>query len=235
MRIAQTFFSRFLGAMGKSGYFKPIHFPHCNKIHTCFMRQNIHLDWLDSEGRLIKRIKQARPWRIYGCPEADSVIEYPQDYDFKIPYPLPHSPYPKFLRDESGQSLVEFALLLPIIILLIFGFFQLSLAIHANLKLQHVTFYATHVGALSNNDEKIIGAIESFYDEDEIQVTIENKNSQDQVISSSDRRYGDTISVELKHEYPIAIPYLTLTHLNLTNVASMRILCQNQRSPYTCE
>jgi uncharacterized membrane protein (UPF0127 family) len=65
-RIARDFFSRFMGLMGrgKVGEDEAILFPHCNSIHTFFMRIRIDVILVDGGGRVIEVLEGFRPWRM---------------------------------------------------------------------------------------------------------------------------------------------------------------------------
>lgn len=55
-------------------------------------------------------------------------------------------------RSESGQAAVESALSLPLLLFLVLGLLQLSLAIHASLLAQYATARAVRAGSLAHGD-----------------------------------------------------------------------------------
>lgn len=65
-RVANTFFSRFLGLMGKSivPENEAIVFPRCNSIHTFFMRIPIDVIFVSETGKVVKVFPQLRPWKL---------------------------------------------------------------------------------------------------------------------------------------------------------------------------
>ena len=51
---------------------------------------------------------------------------------------------------QFGQSMVEFIIITPLILLLLFGAFQFALIYHAKIALNYATFEAARIGAVSN-------------------------------------------------------------------------------------
>ena len=51
--------------------------PHCNAIHTFFMSYPIDATFLDKEGRVVKTVRNIRPWRpfVWGGFRARQVLE----------------------------------------------------------------------------------------------------------------------------------------------------------------
>ncbi len=140
------------------------------------------------------------------------------------------------IANNKGQALVEMALLLPVFFLMVFGFLQLGIAIGEKQKLLYVTNYATQIGSLTNNDLKIGGAIEEFYDVSDLSFFIENRSAQtNDSISSLDRRYNDILTIKTEIPFSLSIPFIEINIIELTALASARVLCSNRTSPHTCE
>jgi len=181
-------------------------------IHTGFMRYDLDLIWIDRKGRVIRKDFRVRPWRIQRCKNAWGVIEKP-----------------------SGQALVETALIIPLLLLFVFGFLQLSVAVTAKQKLHYVTHYAAQVGGITNDDLRVLGAIGEFYEEDEIAVNIQSFSMQNQQeILSSERRTSDRVQVQISHPAPLNILLLGLSDFDLVSQASSIIYCQENAPPFTC-
>jgi len=140
-----------------------------------------------------------------------------------------------FWRDQSGQALSETALILPLLFLIVFGFLQLGLAIADKQKLLYVTNYATQVGSLTNNDLKISGAIEEFYDGGEIIFDIESHDGDGNVISNINRKYKDVLTVNLQKPFFLTIPFWEVAVNETQTSSSAKVLCTNPDPPYTCE
>lgn len=58
-------------------------------------------------------------------------------------------------KKEDGQSLVEFALALPLILMLLVGVIDFGRVIHTHLQLELVTQEAVRLGGLGETDEVI--------------------------------------------------------------------------------
>ncbi len=53
-------------------------------------------------------------------------------------------------KQHNGQSMIEFIIVTPVILLLLFGAFQFALIYHAKITLNYATFEAARIGAVSN-------------------------------------------------------------------------------------
>lgn len=78
-RVARTAFERMRGLIGR----RPpprgegLLIPHCNAIHTFFMAYPIDAVFLDRDGRVVKTVRNIRPWRLFvwGGWRAAKVLE----------------------------------------------------------------------------------------------------------------------------------------------------------------
>lgn len=78
MEIARGFFARAKGLIGRDhAPADGLLIPHCNAIHTCFMRFSIDAVFLDRENRPVKTVRNIRPWRllVWGGFRASKVLE----------------------------------------------------------------------------------------------------------------------------------------------------------------
>jgi uncharacterized membrane protein (UPF0127 family) len=64
--LANTFIKRFKGWMGKSNVSdgEGLLLLPCKSVHTCFMRFNIDVLFIDSAGKVVHMIEQMKPWRF---------------------------------------------------------------------------------------------------------------------------------------------------------------------------
>lgn len=69
MRIteAQTFFQRARGLIGRKSLAadEGLLIPHCNCIHTLFMRFPIDATFFDRKGEIVKVVRDIKPWRLF--------------------------------------------------------------------------------------------------------------------------------------------------------------------------
>jgi len=227
-QTATTFWARLKGLMGQTE-FLPLLIPNCRAVHTFGMKVPLDLVWLDANYKVL-RCETSVPtntWRyvrkavaVLECPEG--TVAHWRDENFMSPETKSHN----FYQDESGQALVETAFVLPILILLVFGFIQLGLAMSQQQKLVYTANYATQVGSITNDNLRVTGAVEEFYAVDEIAIAIENYDgSTGNALAASDRFYQDVITVQLTHPFQLQIPFISLTVLNLQAESSARILC----------
>jgi|GEM_PF-2589908 len=227
--VLTTFWQRLKGIKRFRGSLKNVYLPRCKAVHTFGMRSDLHLLWLSKTGRLVALQKNVKPNCIKQCQAAFGVVEVPATLD--IPnYPVGHQ------FRLKGQALVEAAFVMPILFLLLFGFIELGLVLHTQQQLTYVSQNATQVGSLTNNDLKITGTVESFYDPSEVQVAVTNTSTLNKaLITSANRRYNDLLSVQLARPYQLHIPFWPVEVFNLTAQSSARVLCQSNNPPYQCD
>ncbi|MDR1474623.1 MAG: DUF192 domain-containing protein [Endomicrobium sp.] len=77
---AQTFWQRFIGLMFKKNIKYSVLFKNCKSVHTFFMCFNLDVIFLDRDNRVIKIVKQLKPFRIVlPVKNAVSIIEIPSN------------------------------------------------------------------------------------------------------------------------------------------------------------
>lgn len=77
--VARTFPERARGLIGRKGLppGRGLLILKCNAIHTCFMRFAIDATFLDRNDRVVKVVRNIRPWRllVFGGFRAVKVLE----------------------------------------------------------------------------------------------------------------------------------------------------------------
>ena len=65
--VAETFAERARGLIGRPAPApgRGLLIPRCNAIHTLFMRYPIDATFLNREGRVVKSVRNLRPWRLF--------------------------------------------------------------------------------------------------------------------------------------------------------------------------
>jgi uncharacterized membrane protein (UPF0127 family) len=77
---AQTFWQRFIGLMFKKNIKYSVLFKNCKSVHTFFMHFNLDVIFLDRDNRVIKIVKQLKPFRIVlPVKNAVSIVEIPSN------------------------------------------------------------------------------------------------------------------------------------------------------------
>lgn len=80
LAVADTFWSRFKGLMGKKKLISGcalLLYP-CSSVHTFFMRFPIDVVYLDKDMNILKVVKAMKPWRLdFGHKKAVYVLELP--------------------------------------------------------------------------------------------------------------------------------------------------------------
>lgn len=78
-KIARTFWERAKGLIGRESMAadEELVILHCNCIHTCFMRFAIDATFLDKNDKVVKVVRNIRPWRLFvwGGWRAVKVVE----------------------------------------------------------------------------------------------------------------------------------------------------------------
>lgn len=78
-KIAKSFSDRLIGLMFKlpSSNYDGLIIDSCNSIHTCFMKYNIDVIFINKSDQVVKFIKNIKPWRMTLMYfSAARVIEY---------------------------------------------------------------------------------------------------------------------------------------------------------------
>lgn len=127
----------------------------------------------------------------------------------------------KHLRNESGQSLVEFALILPLILLILMGILEFGVMLNTYLTINHATKEGARLGALGGTDAEIIAEVldkSPTLDASKLTVTI--------APIQAARTRGSEIIVSVDYDYQVLLPVISniIEHLiRLDAQTSMRV------------
>jgi len=106
--------------------------------------------------------------------------------------------------NQKGQSIVEFAIILPILLLVVMGIFQFGLMFNAYLTVENVTREGARTGALGGSNTEIKSVIVSAafnLDSDRLTVNI--------TPNESGRNSGDTLTVKVTYSYELTVPIIS--------------------------
>ncbi|MGO4886435.1 TadE family protein [Anaerobacillus sp. MEB173] len=97
----------------------------------------------------------------------------------------------KINTSESGQSIVEFAFIIPLLILILVGIFEFGLIFHTQLTLNNVSRDAARMESIGKDSDTI-------YDEFDLTVTFEDAN----------KARGSKVTAYVTESYTITTPFL---------------------------
>jgi len=127
------------------------------------------------------------------------------------------------MRAERGQAIVEFALVLPLLLVLVLGVALITEIGVARLALEHAAAEAARTGSLTNDDDLIRSTVTAAVrplDASRVMVVIEPTH--DEVPRSSTPR-GSLIRVRLRYPLPVPLAFVGLSRLIVEGTAARRV------------
>ena len=123
------------------------------------------------------------------------------------------------IRNENGQTMVEFALVLPVLVVLLFGIIQFGTAFNNYLSLTDAVRAGARVAAVSRQSSDPVGntvakvkASAADIDTSQVGVTV-----------SSDWVHGDDVTVKATYPYSISLLGVVVASGNLTSTTTERV------------
>lgn len=127
----------------------------------------------------------------------------------------------KSLKNNKGQALVEFAIIIPILFLLIMGILQFGMMLNSYLTIENASREGAREGIAGSSDADIrsrILAVTPNLDHNDLTITITpDENS---------RSAGDTLTVTVTYNYKLTVPIISTIFHNAVNIngqTSMRV------------
>lgn len=124
--------------------------------------------------------------------------------------------------NQKGQSLAEFAIILPILLLVVMGIFQFGLLFNAYLTIENVSREGARVGVTGGSDAEINSAVLSYasaLDPGRLTVTV--------TPGEAGRDPGETLTVKVTYNYELSVPIINSLFENgevvLSAQTSMRV------------
>ena len=108
-------------------------------------------------------------------------------------------------KDERGQSMVEMALLLPILLLLLIGITDVGRVIYSYAHLQIAAQETVRLGGLDKNDQTIKDFAHQYVklgDPSKLLVTINPDDTQ--------RHSGEYVTVTLRYPFTLNTPFISM-------------------------
>ncbi|MDS0525888.1 pilus assembly protein [Clostridium sp. SHJSY1] len=127
----------------------------------------------------------------------------------------------KSLKNQNGQALVEFAIILPILLILVMGILQFGMMLNSYLAIENATREGARAGIVGKSDFEIknmIIAMSPSLDPQNIVITINP--------TENSRKSGDTLVVKITYNYELTVPIISSLFNNvivLNGQTSMRI------------
>lgn len=108
------------------------------------------------------------------------------------------------LQEKKGQALVEFAIILPIVLLLVMGILEFGLIMNSYLSIEHASREGARAGSVGGSDVDIQNAVNSVLtDHDLNRLTIQT------LPSESNRTRGEALTVRLLYDYHVTVPIIS--------------------------
>lgn len=127
----------------------------------------------------------------------------------------------KLLKNEKGQALVEFAIILPILLLIVLGILQFGMLINSYLTISNSAREGARLGIVGGTNTDIQNVILK---------TSPNLDSKSLLISitpsNGSRNSGDTLTVKITYNYNLTVPIISSlfnNNVTLNAQTSMRI------------
>jgi len=123
----------------------------------------------------------------------------------------------RIIKNEKGASAVEFALILPILVMLVFGIFQFGIAYNNYITITHAAREGARLAAVDLNNEDLKDIIiERAYP---IPLTEEDIF----IDTPLGTDIGDPVEVEITYNITVEIPLVGSWNIPLTSKAVMRL------------
>lgn len=127
----------------------------------------------------------------------------------------------KGLKNQKGQALVEFAIILPILLMLVMGILQFGMMLNTYLTIENASREGARAGIIGSSDAEIknlIIATSPSLDPACLTVII--------TPDEPNRKSGDTLTVQITYNYDLIVPIISSLFENvivLNGQTSMRI------------
>ena len=124
-------------------------------------------------------------------------------------------------KDERGQSMVETALLLPVLLLILVGIVDVGRLIYSYAHLQMAAQETVRLGGLDKNDQAIIDFAKDYVklgDTSKLQIDISPNDTE--------RQSGDYVTVKLTYPFTLYTPFISMllpSPFNIETESTIRV------------
>jgi len=116
------------------------------------------------------------------------------------------------LKGQEGASTVEFALIAPVLIMIIFAVFQFGLAYNSYLAISHAAREGARLASVGKFNADTVRQRAYPVDPSSISINYPAGNV-----------HGEPVSVRIEYTFPLTIPFFGQRLLPLSSVAEMRL------------
>jgi len=123
--------------------------------------------------------------------------------------------------NQKGQSLVEFAIILPVVLIILIGMLEFGLILNAYLSINNCSREGARLGVVGGSDNEIENLIKSIspnLNTDKLSVSINP--------SQAYRKRGESLTVTVEYSYDVITPIISIIineEINLKIQTTMRI------------
>lgn len=128
-------------------------------------------------------------------------------------------------RGERGASAVEFALMMPLLLLLVFGMIDFGYAINRHAALSNAAREGVRVASLGGTPAEINGAVTEAFDQSDIGVDISCTRTGGGACAIGSAQAGDTavVTVDYQTNWLTPVGGLFTDQMTLRKTSMMRI------------
>jgi Flp pilus assembly protein TadG len=128
----------------------------------------------------------------------------------------------RLARRDRGQSLVEFALILPLLFIIVFGIIDFGMGFHSWITVTNSAREGARLGAVHASEDEIIAKVNDTANNlnpDNLDITVTNADPEGDHV-------GEPVTVEVNYEYDLITPLAGILHVptfNISSTAEMRL------------
>jgi len=113
--------------------------------------------------------------------------------------------FKKIQQDNAGQSTLEMALILPVLLFSLFAIVNIGLYMYAQLEVAFATHQAVRIGALTNENSKIRGVANNSLQN--LQDHLTRTNIKIEPLNEATRSRGDDLKITITYSYPMPVKF----------------------------
>ena len=109
-------------------------------------------------------------------------------------------------NDEQAQAMVGLALVLPVLLVILFGIVEFGRIFHAYLVVANAARTGARVGVIKNDDSQIVSTVEGVVQPSNFDL---NRLTIDITPTQVNRNSGDSLTVEVEYRVDLFVPVIT--------------------------